>query len=152
MTQAEGEGHSFLLRPVAMKPGEYEIVGRRLYEVFSSAPKKGAKETLEPPSVNITGQWDVEIQYEVGSARHKLFMAADGNRITGTHTGWAYQGDLKGEISGNRLKLRSTLPADGNVLSCSFTGSVSEQGISGDLRIGEYGSAKWRARRHGSPA
>jgi len=50
------------------------------------------------------------------------------------------------------LKLRSTLPADGNVLSCSSTGSVSEQDISGDLRIGEYGSAKWRARRHGSPA
>ena len=41
MTQAEGEGHSFLLRPVAMKPGEYEIVARRLYEVFSSARKKG---------------------------------------------------------------------------------------------------------------
>ena len=40
MTQAEGEGHSFLMRPVAMKPGEYEIVARRLYEVFSAAGKK----------------------------------------------------------------------------------------------------------------
>ena len=40
MTQAEGEGHSFLLRPVALKPGEYQIVARRLYEVFSSAGKK----------------------------------------------------------------------------------------------------------------
>ena len=47
------------------------------------------------------------------------------------------------------MKLRSTLPADGNVLSYAFTGSAAEQGISGDVRIGEYGSAKWRARRIG---
>lgn len=152
MTQAEGEGHAFLLRPVAMKPGEYETVARRLYEVFSSAHTKGVERPADPPSVNITGQWDVEIQYETGSAHHKLFLAADGNRITGTHTGWAYQGDLKGEISGNRLKLRSTLPADGNVLTYSFTGSAAEHGISGDVRIGEYGTATWRARKHESPA
>jgi D-glucosaminate-6-phosphate ammonia-lyase len=147
MTQAEGEGHSFPLRPVAMKPGEYKIVAQRLYEVFASAPKKGDERAPDPPSVNIAGAWEVEIQYEVGSARHKLSLDADGNRITGTHTGWAYQGDLKGEINGGRVKLRSTLPADGNVLSYVFTGSVTEQGISGDVRIGEYGSARWRARR-----
>jgi D-glucosaminate-6-phosphate ammonia-lyase len=149
MTQAEGEGHSFLLRPVAMKPGEYKIVARRLYEVLSSARKKGEERAPDPPSMNISGQWEVEIQYEVGSARHKLVLDADGNRISGTHTGWAYQGDLKGEISGDRVKLRSTLPADGNVLSYVFTGSATEQGISGDVRIGEYGSAKWHARRTG---
>ena len=39
MTQAEGEGHSFLLRPVAMKPGEYKIVARRLYEVLLVRPE-----------------------------------------------------------------------------------------------------------------
>jgi L-seryl-tRNA(Ser) seleniumtransferase len=153
MTQAAGEGHSFLLRPVAMKPGEYKTVARRLYEVFSTsartARKKGEERAPDPPSVNIAGAWEVEIQYEVGSARHKLSLAADGNRITGTHTGWAYQGDLKGEIDGDRVKLRSTLPADGNVLSYVFTGSVAAQGIAGDVRIGEYGSAKWRARRQG---
>jgi D-glucosaminate-6-phosphate ammonia-lyase len=147
MTQAEGEGHSFLLRPVAMKPGEYKIVARRLYEVLSSARTRAKEPVPDPPSMNISGQWEVEIQYEVGSARHRLVLDADGNRILGTHTGWAYQGDLKGEISGDRVKLRSTLPADGNVLSYVFTGSAAEQGISGDVRIGEYGTAKWRARR-----
>jgi L-seryl-tRNA(Ser) seleniumtransferase len=149
MTQAEGDGHSFLLRPVAMKPGEYKIVARRLYEVFSSARGKREEPAPDPPSMNVTGHWEVEIQYEVGSARHKLVLDADGNRITGRHTGWAYQGDVKGEMNGDRVKLRSTLPADGNVLSFVFTGSAAGQGISGDVRIGEYGSAKWRARRTG---
>ena len=147
-TQAEGEGHSFLLRPVALKPGEYEIVARRLYEVLSSAPKKGVDTAMRPPAANIAGSWDVEIQYEAGSARHRLFLSADGNRITGSHAGWAYEGDLKGEISGDRVKFRSSLPADGNVLTYAFTGSATGASMSGDVRVGEYGSAKWRAHRH----
>jgi L-seryl-tRNA(Ser) seleniumtransferase len=147
MTQASGEGHSFLLRPVAMKPHEYEIVAQRLDEVFASAPKQNKASSLAPPSLNLTGSWEVEIRYEVGSARHKLFLAADGNRITGTHTGWAYTGDIKGEINGAHVRFRSTLPADGNVLSYTFTGTVSPQGISGDVQIGEYGSAKWSGSR-----
>ena len=39
MTHAEGENHAFLIRPVALNPGEYRIVARRLHEIFSSAPK-----------------------------------------------------------------------------------------------------------------
>jgi len=153
MTHASGAGHSFLIRPVALKPGEHAIVARRLYEVFSSAPQAKPESKPAPPATKISGTWDVEVEYEAGSARHRLFLAADGNTITGSHTGWAYQGDLRGDIDGDRVRLRSTLPADGNVLTYAFTGSISGDGISGSVQIGEYGSAKWRARRHGtSPA
>jgi L-seryl-tRNA(Ser) seleniumtransferase len=155
MTQAEGEGHSFLLRPVALKPGEYEIVARRLYEVLSSAGTKkegGENRTSNAPSLNVTGAWDVEIRYESGTALHQMFLTADANRISGVHGGWVYKGDLKGEIDGDRLRLRSTLPADGNVLTYTFSGQITGQEIAGDVRVGEYGTAKWRARRHPSNA
>ena len=36
MSHAEGEGHSFVIRPVALKPGEYKIVAQRLYEIFQA--------------------------------------------------------------------------------------------------------------------
>jgi len=148
MTQADGDGHSFLLRPVALKPGEYEIVARRLHEVFASAPKPRVAPSPRPPTIHLTGAWDVEIEYAAGSARHKLSLTAEGNRITGKHTGWAYEGDLQGEIAGDQVKLRSTLPADGNTLTYAFTGSATADSISGTVRVGEYGTAKWRARRH----
>jgi len=148
MTHAEGEGHSFLIRPVAMKPGEYKVVARRLYEVFTSAPARKEVTRQSPPSVDISGSWEVDIDYEVGSARHKLFLVAHGNRVTGFHDGWVYRGDLTGEIDGHRVKLRSSLPADGNQLSYVFTGLASGDGISGDVELGEYGRARWRARRH----
>ena len=151
MTHAAGEGNSFLIRPVAMKPGDYKIVADRLFQVLSSAAGGSAgrrEQPVAPPTANISGVWDVEIEYEVGTARHKLLLAAEGNEITGTHRGWAYEGDLKGRLDGARLKFQSTLPADGNVLTYAFTGSVSGSEMKGDLQIGEYGRARWRAVHH----
>jgi hypothetical protein len=89
----------------------------------------------------------VDIDYEVGSARHQFVLAVNGNTVTGTHTGWAYRGDIRGEIDGERVRFRSTLPAEGNVLTYSFEGAVSTAGASGRVQIGDYGSGKWRARR-----
>jgi L-seryl-tRNA(Ser) seleniumtransferase len=150
MTQAAGEGNSFLIRPVAMKPGEHVIVAERLVEVISAAPEASTPIVFPPPSANVSGAWDVDIEYEVGSSRHKLFLTADKRQISGTHQGWAYEGDLKGQMHGNQVAFRSTLPADGNVLTYSFTGSLSGDSISGEVQIGEYGKARWRAMRHGA--
>jgi D-glucosaminate-6-phosphate ammonia-lyase len=146
-THAEGEGHSFLIRPVALKPGEHKIVAQRLYEVFKTAPKGHEKRTPDVPSLDISGAWEVDIQYEVGSARHKLVLVARGNRIDGRHEGWAYQGDLKGEMDGDRVRFRSALPADGNQLSYSFKGTASGDNMSGEVELGEYGQARFRAHR-----
>jgi L-seryl-tRNA(Ser) seleniumtransferase len=148
MTQASGEGSSFLIRPAAMKPGEYRIVADRLFEVLSSAPAGTKKRAPASPAANIAGTWDVDIEYEVGAARHKLFLGVNGNQITGTHQGWVYEGDLKGQIDGNQVKFRSSLPADGNVLTYAFAGSVSGMSMTGDVQLGEYGRARWRAVRH----
>ena len=153
MTHAEGDGHSFLIRPVAMKPGEHQIVARRLYEVLRAA-RPATKETRDPsaPATDISGAWEVDIEYEVGSARHKLFLAKHGSHVTGSHQGWAYQGDVKGGVDGDQVKLHSSLPADGNLLSYTFTGSASQDSMSGDVTISEYGRARWRAHRQRSPA
>lgn len=146
-THAEGEGHSFLIRPVALKPGEHKIVARRLYEVFSSAPKPAVRQPLAPAVVDLSGTWDVDLQYEMGSSRHKLELVAKGNDVTGIHQGWAYQGKLQGQVDGARVKFHSSHPADGNTLSYTFTGTASRITMAGEVDLREYGKAKWRAER-----
>jgi hypothetical protein len=58
-----------------------------------------------------------------------------------------YEGELHGQIDGDQVTFRSTVPADGNVLTYAFSGSVSGAGMSGDLQLGEYGRAGWRGIR-----
>jgi D-glucosaminate-6-phosphate ammonia-lyase len=148
MTQAAGEGNSFLIRPVAMKSGEYQIVAERLFQVLSTPEYKNELPAGSP--LKIDGVWDVDIKYQVGEARHKLFLTVYGSQITGSHQGWAYQGDVKGLIDGQVVKFRSTLAADGNVLIYSFSGSGSNDGksMSGEVELGEYGRGHWHAVRH----
>jgi hypothetical protein len=58
-------------------------------EVFSSTPARTETPQQHPPAVDISGAWDVDIEYEVGSSRHKLLLVAHGNRVSGFHEGWA---------------------------------------------------------------
>jgi L-seryl-tRNA(Ser) seleniumtransferase len=147
MSHATGEGHQFLIRPVAMRPDDYKAVASRLAEVFRSAPKGVKKQEPAPPAAEIAGGWDVTVRYDHGSAEHKLFLNTSGNKISGVHIGWASEGELAGSIDGDRVEFRSTLPTSGQRLGYKFAGRVGGDAMSGDVDLGEYGEAKWTARR-----
>ncbi|MBI2686308.1 MAG: aminotransferase class V-fold PLP-dependent enzyme [Acidobacteria bacterium] len=146
-SHASGNGNSFLIRPVALRPGDHKIVAERLTQIFKSAPKGVKKSPPAPPSVAISGRWDVNVQYITGAAGHKLFLSANGNKITGTHFGWALEGKLSGAMDGDRVDFRSVLPVGGQTLTYAFTGKVDGDTMSGDIDMGEYGKARWTARR-----
>jgi len=148
MTHAAGDGHSFAIRPVAMRPGDYKIVAGRLAQILGSAPKGVSKPAPAAPSVEIAGRWDVSIQYELGSAEHKLFLSSNKNKISGTHLGWALEGELTGALEGDKVEVRSALPVGGQRLEYKFSGRVTGDVMSGELSLGEYGKARWSARRH----
>jgi uncharacterized pyridoxal phosphate-dependent enzyme len=148
MTHASGEGHSFPIRPVAMRPDDYKVVADRLTQVFRSAPKVLPRHTPATPAANIAGRWDVSVQYDAGSAHHKLFLTTNGNKVSGTHMGWAFEGELTGVIDADKVELQTALPVGGQRLTYGFSGKVAGDTMSGDLDLGEYGRARWTARRH----
>jgi D-glucosaminate-6-phosphate ammonia-lyase len=147
-SHASGPGSSFLIRPVALKPDEYKIVAERLTQIFRAAPKGLKKQEPSAPSAEIAGRWDVSVKYDSGSAEHKLFLSTKGNKVTGTHIGWAFEGELRGTIDGEKVDLRSSLPAGGQRLSYEFSGRVAGDTMTGEVELGEYGRAKWTAKRH----
>ena len=149
MSHAEGDGYSFLIRPAAMKPEHSLPVGKRLYEIFSQAPKGGAEPKLAAPLRDLSGEWSVDLQFASGSARHTLTIKADGNNLTGTHNGRALVGKLQGSIDGDRVRFSSSMPYEGVVLRYAFIGSVEGEHMSGEVELGEYGRARWNAQRRG---
>lgn len=148
MSHASGKGHSFAIRPVAMRPGDYKIVADRLAQIFRAAPKGLKMRQPAPPAVDIAGRWDVSVQYETGAAEHKLFLNTKGSKVTGTHLGWVLEGEVTGTVDGDRVELQTVLPVGGQTLTYGFSGRVTDDVMSGDLNLGEYGRARWNARRH----
>ena len=152
MSHAAGDGHSFIIRAQAMKPGDQKVVADRLNQIFKDALSKGDKTSLAPAGLNVAGRWDVDVQYPVGAARHTFVLEMAGNRLTGLHSARFSKGQLSGIIDGNRIQIQSVLAADGFRLSCAFDGHIVEDRMVGEVDLADasfarYGRAGWTAVR-----
>jgi hypothetical protein len=150
MSHAEGPGHSFLIRPVAMKEGEYRVVAERLLEVFRRAPKGQPPRPLRPAAVDLAGRWELKIDFVSGSVVHQCVLETKDNAINGKHAGRITKGDLTGTIDGERISFRSVLPYESARLVYEFNGTARASEMSGAVSFGEYGSGNWSAKKLGS--
>ncbi|HEX6462916.1 MAG TPA: hypothetical protein VFZ98_00630, partial [Vicinamibacterales bacterium] len=101
------------------------------------------------PGADISGQWDVRVDYVASTSTHTLHLRQIGNRVEGTHQGDFVSRDLSGTIDGSRVQLSSSYTErHGDSLSFRFTGDITGSEMAGTLDMGEYLAAKWSARRH----
>ena len=144
----EGES-SISITPYQMAAGDEKIVAERIYATLRNPPKVDAPAPPAPPAVDISGQWDVRIDYVASASTHTLHVRQVGNRVEGTHQGDFVARDLTGTIDGNRVQLSSSYTErHGDSLSFRFTGNITGNEMAGTLDMGEYLAAKWTAKRH----
>ena len=102
---------------------------------------------------DLSGQWDVRIEYVANTSTHTLHLKQTGNRLEGTHQGDFVSRDLAGTIDGNSVQIVSSYTErHGDALSFRFTGTVAGDEMSGTLDMGEYLTAKWSAKTARLPA
>ena len=146
-------GHSFegktaiSITPSQMRPGNAKVVAERLHAILSK--KRGPRsEKLLSPTVNVTGHWEVEIEFLNSNSTHKLFLEQDGNWIKGTHTSDFSIQEVAGMVEGDIVKLRSRYRAPGDSINYWFSAKVTENALtSGSIFLGEYLTAKFSAKR-----
>lgn len=129
-----------------MQPGEGKIVADRIHAVLSE--KRDPKpETMQAPVADLTGQWDVTIQFFSSTSHHTFSLTQDGNWVNGTHRGELNLMDLAGTVEGSQIKFRSVASIIGNSLSFTFHGKASADSMEGDIHLGEYRTAKFTAKK-----
>jgi hypothetical protein len=148
----DGATTSVSVTPWQMQPGEDKIVADRLYAVLSQ--KRNPKPSNPPatPTANLSGRWDVEMEFFSSKGRHTLFLVQEGNQLRGSHKGDFSTRDLFGTIEGSEVKLRSQLTLPGDSLTYTFAGALAGDTISGAVYMGEYLNAKFAAKRSPYPA
>lgn len=141
------ETNHFLIRPMAMWPEDYKVVAERLYEVFKNAPGKKQPSRLAAPFGSLDGHWEVDVSYIGTTVRHTMYLQNKGNEITGLHRGRIAQGKVKGEIDGDKVEFDSRGRYEAAAMRYFFKGTLRGDEMSGDVGLGEYGNATWKARR-----
>jgi L-seryl-tRNA(Ser) seleniumtransferase len=136
------------VNPYMMAPGDEKIVADRLVAVLTGAAGKEAPPaTPAAPAADLSGNWDVHIEYAAGASDHGLTLRQRGNDVDGSHRGDFVSRDLAGTIDGDAVRLRSAYGGGGDSINYAFTGTVKGDEMAGTLEMGEYLGAKWTARR-----
>jgi uncharacterized pyridoxal phosphate-dependent enzyme len=132
-----------------MSPGEDKIVGERIHAILSARrPVKNA-EPPKAPSGDLSGRWEVHIEFAAGSGDHIFHVKQQGSQLVGTHQGDFVSRDFSGTISGDEVQISSNIgEVHGAALSYRFSGKLTGDTMSGVLDMGEYLGAKWTAKRH----
>jgi hypothetical protein len=130
-----------------MQPGDDQVVAERIHGVLSAARSPRSTD-MTAPSANVSGRWDVDVEFFSGRSRHTLFIEQDGNWIRGAHQGDFTVRDMIGMIEGKEVKLRSVERRPGASVTFIFSGTVSGDTMSGPIHMGEYLNAKFTAKRH----
>ncbi|MBL8218112.1 MAG: aminotransferase class V-fold PLP-dependent enzyme [Bryobacterales bacterium] len=150
MSHAGGESTSFVIRAVAMRPEQVMPLAKRLSEVFRGAPKGPVGSGSGASAADLTGTWDVELNFSSGAARHSLTFDAPKGKpgiLRGLHVGQSARNRFKGTVKGDRVTIQSQLPLEGMHVTYRFSGSVQGDTISGDLSLGEFGTGTFSAKR-----
>ncbi len=130
-----------------MQPGEEKIVADRLYRVLSE--KRTPKPVgMTPPVANLSGRWDMDVQFFSSTSKQSLTITQDGNWINGTHKGDMDLRNMVGTIEGDQVKLSSSVRIIGDSIPFLFAGTVNGDKITGTIHLGEYRTAKFIASRN----
>jgi hypothetical protein len=131
-----------------MMPGDDKIVADRLCAVLTNHPKFENPPVSQGELASVAGQWQVTMQFGRGSAEHTVLFEQKGQDLLGTHQGEFISGDLTGSITANQIHFHSSQRIEGQLLTYQFAGTVEGDKMSGNVDMGEYGTARWTAKRH----
>lgn len=133
-----------------MQPGDDKVVAERLHQVLGR--KRSPKPAPAAPAGNLTGRWDVDIEFFSSRSTHVLTLEQKGNAVQGSHKGDFSTRDAYGSIEGDQVKVRSADNVPGDSIIMTFVGALTGDTMSGKVYMGEYLNAKFTAKRHVYPA
>jgi L-seryl-tRNA(Ser) seleniumtransferase len=137
------------ITPYMMAAGDEKVVADRLYAILRNPPRREAGDQMAAPAADLSGQWDVQIDYAAGVSKHTLYLRQQGNRVEGSHQGDFVSRDLTGTVEGDAVRISSSYSErHGDSLMFEFAGKISGFEITGSLDMGEYLKASWKAKRH----
>jgi len=144
--QSSDDKTSINVTPSQMRPGNAKVVANRLHEILSQK-RKPISDDMAPAKADISGHWEVEMDFFKNKSTHYFFLEQDGNWISGSHQSDFSTQEIVGMVEGDEIKLRSNYRIPGDRISYWFSAKQDGDTLSGSVFLGEYLTAKFSAKR-----
>ena len=97
--------------------------------------------------MSLSGDWKVELEFVRGHARHALNLTQEAEQVSGRYRTQFGVQETHGRVEGDRIDLRASIHHQACGATYRFTGQVDGDLIEGDVDLGEYWTARFRAQR-----
>ncbi len=144
------EKSSVLVVAWMMQPGEAKIAAAKLREALATPAAPGSRRAVQAQARSagdLSGRWNLEVRYLRGTETHAVLLDQKEGRLSGTHYGETLSGPVTGWVEGGELEFRSAQPYEGTTLEFVFRGKADDGTLGGEVDLGEYGKAAWKATR-----
>jgi len=138
--------NSILVNSSQLSDGDEKTVVNQIIKALSEPAVTPATGTT--PAADLSGSWDVETKFYAATVIQAFTIEQKDGLLKGIYTGSIGPRELTGTIHGNDILIRSTYGVDGARVHSFFTGKIKDGTMEGELSVGEYGKATWKAKRH----
>jgi uncharacterized pyridoxal phosphate-dependent enzyme len=151
--------NSVNLDPFQFQSGEAAQVGQAVADTLLAAhnmhPAKDAT-----AAADVSGNWDVLVQFLHGERKHRLRLHQQGNQLTGRQQSEQFDGDVIGKLTGLGVRMEFETRHEGSAIAYRFEGTVNDGKMAGEVFLGsatdhhrgpvnlsQFGKGQWRASR-----
>ena len=139
---------SFTVMPYMMQPGDAKTVADAVSQhLRHPGTQANPPAPAAGPTAQLAGTWNVAIQYHRGVGHQQLVLQQNGDAVTGDQKGEMFSATIAGKVQSSQVTLKSVMQANGSSVPFTFTGTARGGSISGDVKLGEYGSATFTATK-----
>ncbi|MBM3601829.1 MAG: aminotransferase class V-fold PLP-dependent enzyme [Alphaproteobacteria bacterium] len=152
--------NSLEIDPFGIQPGEAVEVGRAIAAVLASHAKAAAAPSTAAAETDVSGEWDVVVNFVHGPRKHRLRLNQAGGTLTGEQSSEQFEGAVTGNLNARSVSLNFVTRLEGNTVSYRLDGDVAGGRMSGTATLGsvtdhhkgpfgrgQFGTAAWQAVR-----
>jgi hypothetical protein len=115
-----------------------------------------------PPAIEISGNWQLRVDFLQGSRDHRLEIAQRGPELAGNQRSAQFEGPVSGRLSGDLVQLSFTSRYEASTICYFLDGQISDGVMRGTAVLGaasdqnhgivnrsQFGTGRWEASRVG---
>ena len=154
------KSNSIEIDPFGLQPGEAEQVARAISAALSMPAVAKAKAAT--PKLDVSGAWDLRVNFLHGERTHRLQLKQDGGAITGDQTSQMFDSPVTGTLDADGVHLMFRTRYEGATIFYRLDGTVAGNKIEGNVVLGtgsdhhqgpinqaQFGSGQFQAVRAG---
>jgi L-seryl-tRNA(Ser) seleniumtransferase len=151
--------NSVAIDPFQFQPGEAAQVGQAIADALTAAHNLQPA-TEAPAQADISGTWDVRVQFLHGERKHRLKLQQQGSQLSGSQQSEQFESNVIGKLAAHRVHMQFETRHEGSAIAYRFEGTVGNGRMEGDVFLGsatdhhrgpvnlsQFGKGQWEAKR-----